>query len=44
MDYDRTHPPRDGWSEAVDLLLERGDDYVLDEYSPARFDEEEWEW
>jgi antitoxin MazE len=36
--------PRAGWAEAVDLLLERRESYVVDEPSPTRFDEEEWEW
>ena len=36
--------PRAGWEVAVDLLLERREDYVIEEPEPTRFDEEEWEW
>lgn len=40
----RADHPRMGWSEAVTLLLERREDYVLEPTPPTRFDEEEWEW
>jgi antitoxin MazE len=36
--------PRRGWESAVDLLLERREDHVIDEPAPTRFDDEEWEW
>jgi antitoxin MazE len=36
--------PRAAWEGAVDLLLERREDYVIGEAAPTRFDEEEWEW
>jgi len=36
--------PRAGWEAAVHLLLERREDYVIDEPAPTRFDDEEWEW
>jgi antitoxin MazE len=36
--------PRAGWEGAVDLLLERREDSVIDEPTPTRFDDEEWEW
>jgi antitoxin MazE len=35
--------PRAGWGAAVKLLLERREDYVI-ENPPTRFVEEEWEW
>ncbi|HEU4365315.1 MAG TPA: AbrB/MazE/SpoVT family DNA-binding domain-containing protein [Candidatus Krumholzibacteria bacterium] len=36
--------PRARWEGAVDLLLERREDYVIGGAAPTRFDEEEWEW
>jgi antitoxin MazE len=36
--------PRAGWDAAVGLLLERREDYVVEQPQPTRFDEEEWEW
>lgn len=36
--------PRAGWEKEVDLLLERREDYTIDEAAPTRFDDEEWEW
>ena len=36
--------PRAGWDAAVQLLLERREDYVFEEGAPTRFDDEEWEW
>lgn len=36
--------PRAGWEQAVALLLERRENYVLDEPDPTQFDEKEWEW
>jgi antitoxin MazE len=36
--------PRAGWEAAVQRLLERRENYILDEPEPTRFDEEEWEW
>jgi antitoxin MazE len=35
--------PRAGWAEAVSLLLERREDYVVDAEATS-FDEKEWEW
>jgi antitoxin MazE len=35
--------PRAGWDNAVQLLLERREDYVF-ESTPTSFEEEEWEW
>ena len=36
--------PRAGWDAAVNLLLERGENSVLEPPAPTRFDDEEWEW
>lgn len=48
--YERTDPrapeprPRDGWAEAAAGAHVRGDDRLLDEPVPTRFDLEEWTW
>jgi antitoxin MazE len=36
--------PRARWAEAAKLAHERQDDGLLDEATPTRFDETEWEW
>lgn len=36
--------PRRGWAEAAKLMHARSEDAVLDDPTPTRFDEEEWEW
>ena len=36
--------PREGWAEAARLAHERGEDGLLDEPVPTRFDEAEWHW
>ena len=36
--------PRAGWADAAALSNDRGDDTLLDEAVPTRFDEAEWEW
>ena len=36
--------PRAGWAEAARLAHERGDDGLLDEPTPTRFDDTEWHW
>ena len=35
---------RAGWAEAAQRLRARGQDGLLDETTPTRFDEEEWAW
>ena len=35
---------RSNWADAARLLHERGEDGLLDESRPTRFDETEWEW
>lgn len=36
--------PRAGWTEAAELLHDRGEDGLLDDYTPTRFDDDEWVW
>ena len=36
--------PRAGWAEAAEDLREQGGARLLDEPTPTRFDEEDWEW
>ena len=36
--------PRAGWAEAARRARERGDDGLLDQPTPTRFDREAWEW
>ena len=36
--------PRDRWSEAFRQMAAHGDDHLLDELAPTRWDAEEWEW
>lgn len=38
------HNPRAGWAEAMKAMAAAGDDKMLDEPTPTKFDEEEWEW
>ena len=36
--------PRAGWAEAARKLHAEGADELLDQPTPTRFDETEWEW
>ena len=36
--------PRAGWSDAFAEMAARGDDALIDESRPTRWDEGEWEW
>lgn len=36
--------PRQGWAEAFAAMHAAGEDALLDEPTPTRFDDEEWEW
>jgi antitoxin MazE len=40
----RSRQPRAGWAEAAALLRESGQDYLIDEPTPTKFDETDWEW
>jgi antitoxin MazE len=36
--------PRAGWADAFREMARRGDDALLDDVTPTRWDEGEWEW
>jgi antitoxin MazE len=36
--------PRVGWADAAKRMRAAGDDVLLDETTPTRFDDEEWKW
>ena len=36
--------PRMGWAEAARDMSEHGEDRLLDDSTPTRFDDEEWTW
>lgn len=36
--------PRAGWGEAFRAMATHGDDQLLDEARPTRWDEDEWRW
>jgi antitoxin MazE len=36
--------PRAGWAEAFRAMAERGDDHLIDEPRPTRWDRNEWRW
>jgi antitoxin MazE len=36
--------PRAGWEEAAQRMHACGDDVLLDDWVPTKFDQEEWEW
>ncbi len=36
--------PRQGWADAFRSMAARGDDVLLDENVPTRWDKEEWRW
>lgn len=38
------HNPRQGWALQFAKMAEHGDDRLLDETSPTRWDEAEWTW
>ncbi len=40
----RSARPREGWAEAARMARGNAEDLLLDEPTPTRFDEEEWEW
>lgn len=39
-----TRKPREGWDAAFRTMAAQGDDRMLDQPSPTRFDEGEWSW
>ena len=36
--------PRAGWAAKARSMRQRGDDVLLDEVTPTRFDATEWQW
>lgn len=36
--------PRAGWAEAARRMREKGEDRLIDQPTPTRFDKEEWKW
>jgi antitoxin MazE len=40
----RAAPPRSGWADAARHARQRQEDQLLDEPTPTRFDDEEWDW
>ncbi len=36
--------PRTGWAAKARRMRERNEDNLIEEPTPTRFDEEEWEW
>ncbi len=38
------HKPRREWAAHFAKMAEAGDDQMLDEATPTRWDDEEWEW
>jgi antitoxin MazE len=41
---ERSRSVRAGWADAARAVRNRGEDGLLDESIPTRFDETEWEW
>jgi antitoxin MazE len=36
--------PRAGWADAARRMREHGEDHLIDQPMPTRFDKEEWKW
>lgn len=36
--------PRAGWADAARRMREQGEDHLIDQPTPTRFDAEEWKW
>ncbi|SRR6266571_2020138 len=36
--------PRAGWAEAFRAMAQHGDDQLIDEAQPTRWDKDEWRW
>ena len=36
--------PRSGWAEAAKQMRQRGEDRLVEEPTPTRFDDEDWKW
>ncbi len=44
LEIRRSTKPRDGWAEQFRAMAEAGDDSLLDDETPTKWDKEEWEW
>ena len=40
----KTTKPRAGWAKAARRMREEGEDRLIDQPTPTRFDKEEWTW
>lgn len=40
----RAARPRSGWAEAAKRMRQRGEDRLLAEPTPTRFDDKDWKW
>lgn len=38
------HQSREGWETQFASMAEAGDDHLIEEITPTRWDEEEWHW
>jgi len=38
------HQPRDNWEQQFSEMAAQGDDQLLDQPTPTRWDQDEWEW
>jgi len=38
------HKPREDWDKAFQEMALNGNDKMLDDVTPTKFDDEEWEW
>ena len=36
--------PREGWADTARTMHDRGDDTLLDQGTPTRFDRKDWTW
>ena len=40
----RAHSPREGWSQAFQMMAANHDDTLYDEPRPTQWDDKEWRW
>lgn len=40
----RMNFPRDGWSDAAEVMRRRGEDTLIDPVTDTCFDEKDWQW
>ncbi len=39
-----THRPRNNWEQQMRALADQGDDKLMDQPTPTRWEQEAWEW